>query len=73
MWRYVGRRLVLGTLAAFQRGGVVDKAVSVVAITGVSVPHYWAGIILLIMFSVQLNRLPAMGAAADGGIVAYLR
>ena len=40
---------------------------------GVSVPHYWAGIILLIIFSVQLNRLPAMGAAADGGIVAYLR
>src|SRR5258706_16189336 len=31
--------LMLGTLAAFRRGRVVDKLVSVVAITGVSVPH----------------------------------
>ena len=40
---------------------------------GVSVPHYWAGIILIIVFSVQLNWLPAMGAANDGGIWEYLR
>src|SRR6267378_2702904 len=39
--------LALGTLAAFQRGGGVDKVVSAVAITGVSVPHYWAGIMLV--------------------------
>jgi peptide/nickel transport system permease protein len=65
--------LVLGTLAAFQRGGVVDKAVSVVAITGVSVPHYWAGIILVIIFSVQLGWLPAMGGPSDPGIGPYVR
>ena len=38
-----------------------------------SVPHYWAGIILIIVFSVQLNWLPAMGAADEGGSVEYLR
>jgi peptide/nickel transport system permease protein len=44
-----------------------------VAIIGVSVPHYWAGIILIILFSVQLNWLPAMGASAEEGVVEYVR
>jgi len=65
--------LMLGTLAAFRRGRVVDKLVSVVAITGVSVPHYWAGIILVIVFSVQLGWLPAMGGPSDPGVIPYLR
>jgi len=63
----------LGTLAAFHRGRAVDKVVSAIAITGVSVPHYWAGIILVIVFSVQLGWLPAMGGPSDPGLVAYLR
>jgi peptide/nickel transport system permease protein len=65
--------LALGTLAAFYRGGVVDKMVSAVAITGVSVPHYWAGIILIVVFSVQLGWLPAMGGPSDPGVGPYLR
>jgi peptide/nickel transport system permease protein len=65
--------LGLGTLAAFRRGGVLDKVVSAVAITGVSVPHYWAGIILIIVFSVRLGWLPAMGGPADPGIGPYVR
>ena len=49
------------------------RLASLVAIIGVSVPYYWAGIILIIIFSVQLNWLPAMGAADGGGPVEYLR
>jgi len=64
--------LMLGTLAAFHRGTLVDKIVSAVAITGVSVPHYWAGIILIIVFSVRLGWLPAMGGPAEPGIGAYV-
>jgi peptide/nickel transport system permease protein len=60
-----GLGIALGLLAAFRQGHV--------AIVGVSVPHYWAGIILIIVFSVQLNWLPAMGASAEGGVVEYLR
>jgi len=63
----------LGLLAAFRQGQVLDKVASGMAVVGVSVPHYWAAIILIIIFSVQLNWLPAMGAANDPGIVAYLR
>jgi peptide/nickel transport system permease protein len=63
----------LGLIAAFRQGRVLDKVASLVAIIGVSVPYYWAGIILIIIFSVQLNWLPAMGAADGGGPVEYLR
>src|SRR2546430_17185050 len=63
----------LGLLAAFRQGRLLDKAASAVAVVGVSVPHYWAGIILIIVFSVQLNWLPAMGAADDPGVLPYLR
>src|SRR5262245_54298722 len=65
--------IALGLFAAFQRGRVLDKIMSAVAIVGVSVPHYWAAIILIIFFSVQLNWLPAMGASAEDGVVDYLR
>jgi len=65
--------IALGLLAAFRQGRVLDKLASAVAIVGVSVPHYWAGIILIIVFSVQLNWLPAMGAADGGGPLEYLR
>jgi peptide/nickel transport system permease protein len=68
-----GIGIALGLFAAFQQGRVLDKLMSAVAIVGVSVPHYWAGIILIIVFSVQLNWLPAMGASAEGGAVDSLR
>ena len=64
--------LALGTLAAFRRGAV-DKIVSAIAIAGVSIPHYWAGILLIIVFSVQLGWLPAMGGPPDPGAGPYLR
>src|SRR5262245_14094577 len=65
--------IALGLLAAFCQGRWVDKAASALAVIGVSVPHYWAGIILIIVFSVWLNWLPAMGAANDPGLREYLR
>jgi peptide/nickel transport system permease protein len=37
-----------------------------IAVTGVSMPHYWLGMVLVIIFSVLLDWLPAMGAGATG-------
>jgi peptide/nickel transport system permease protein len=68
-----GLGIALGLLAAFHQGRLLDKTASAIAVVGVSVPHYWAGIILIIIFSVQLNWLPAMGAANDPGLREYLR
>jgi peptide/nickel transport system permease protein len=53
--------VVLGTIAAFFQGRWLDKVSSATAISGVSLPHYWVGIVLIIIFSVHLNWLPAMG------------
>jgi peptide/nickel transport system permease protein len=36
------------------------------AITGVSVPHYWLAIVLVIIFSVELAWLPALGMTGSG-------
>jgi peptide/nickel transport system permease protein len=56
--------LVLGMLAGYHHGTWLDKVVSSVAIAGVSVPHYWLAIILVIVFSVQLGWLPSIGAGS---------
>ncbi len=57
---------VLGGLAGTFRGSVVDRAAVGIAVAGVSVPHYWLGMVLVVVFSVQLNMLPAMGAGPGG-------
>lgn len=59
----VSAGLGLGLLAGYHAGSWIDKVASAVAISGVSVPHYWLGIVLVVIFSAELNWLPAMGAA----------
>ena len=59
--------VVLGTIAAFFQGRGLDKWATATAITGVSLPHYWVGIMLIIIFSVELNWLPAMGMQETAG------
>lgn len=56
----------LGLLAGYFRDTWVDKLTTGIAIAGVSVPHYWLGMVLVIVFSVQLNWLPAVGAWSGG-------
>ncbi|AXS42181.1 ABC transporter permease [Breoghania sp. L-A4] len=58
--------IFLGFLAGYFRDTIFDRAITAVAITGVSVPNYWLGIVLVIVFSVQLGWLPSMGAGPGG-------
>jgi peptide/nickel transport system permease protein len=57
---------VLGALAGYDAGGLVDRIATVLSVVGVSVPHYWLGLVLTIVFSVKLGWLPAMGAGPGG-------
>ena len=57
---------VLGGLAGTFRGSLLDRAAVGLAVAGVSVPHYWLGMVLVVLFSVQWNLLPAMGAGPGG-------
>src|SRR5258707_346126 len=48
------------------RNPPMDNLGTSLAIAGVSVPHYWLGMVLVIIYSVQLNWLPAVGAGPGG-------
>ena len=58
--------IVLGAGAARWHGRWPDKLLSVLSIVGVSVPHYWFGIVLVVVFSVELQWLPAQGMGPPG-------
>ena len=56
--------IVAGVLAAVRRGKATDYAATTVALVGLSVPHFWLGILMIIYFAVQLHWLPAGGYVA---------
>lgn len=58
--------MILGFVAGYFNGSWIDKLVTSFAVAGVSVPHYWLGMVLVIVFSVFLNWLPAAGMADSG-------
>src|SRR5258708_196669 len=58
--------LFFGLIAGYFRDTWIDKVATSIAIAGVSVPHYWLGMVLVIIFSAQLNWLPAVGAGPGG-------
>lgn len=55
-----------GLIAGYFRNTWVDKLATSIAVAGVSVPHYWLGMVLVIIFSVWLNWLPAVGMGPGG-------
>lgn len=50
-----------GILAARFRGGLIDVAASLVAMSSVAVPYFWMGVLLIMLFSLQLGWLPPSG------------
>lgn len=54
--------ILLGVTAATNRGRWPDHLLSSLAVMGVSTPVYWLGLLLIILFSVNLQWLPAAGA-----------
>ncbi len=60
--------LPLGIIAATFRGGLVDHSAMTLALVGISMPNFWLGPLLAILFSVKLGWLPVSGT----GSVAHL-
>jgi peptide/nickel transport system permease protein len=50
-----------GVIAAVKRGTLFDNFFTVVALLGQSVPTFWLGVMLIILFAVQLRVLPTSG------------
>lgn len=55
--------IMLGVLAARHKGKMTDTIASMVGVVGISMPVYWLGILLIMIFSVQFKLLPIGGAA----------
>ena len=52
---------VAGSIAAMRRGTAVDRTVMGAVLVGQSTPAFWVGILLVLLFGVQLRLLPAAG------------
>jgi len=53
--------VALGTVAAARRGSGVDTAAMTIALLGTSMPSFWLGLLLIIVFGVKLGWLPVSG------------
>jgi peptide/nickel transport system permease protein len=51
----------MGILSAVKKGTMLDYAANVVALSGLSIPNFWLGIMLILLVSVNLGWLPASG------------
>ena len=58
--------VALGLIAAMQRDRWPDHVVSTISTLGMSVPNFWLGIVVIIVFAVNLGWLPASGSASIG-------
>jgi peptide/nickel transport system permease protein len=70
--------IILGTAAGYAKSRIVDRLVTSIALTGISVPNYWLAIVLVIIFSVELGMLPPMGLGPESATgwrldIAHLR
>jgi len=50
-----------GVLSAYKKGTWVDWVANVIALSGLSIPNFWLGIMLILLVSVNLGWLPASG------------
>ena len=57
----IGVAIPLGMIAAVRRGTAVDHIATTVSLAGVSIPNFWLGPLLAIVFSVELGWLPVSG------------
>jgi peptide/nickel transport system permease protein len=57
---------LFGFVAGYFQNSWIDKLASATSVLGVSVPHYWLGMVLVIIFSSTLMWLPPSGAGEGG-------
>lgn len=64
--------MTCGFIAAWKRGTWLDSLLMISAIFGVSLPHFWLGLMLILLFSVKWGLLPVAGTGFQGLILPAL-
>ncbi|MEI4769957.1 ABC transporter permease [Psychrobacillus sp. FJAT-51614] len=54
--------VTFGVISAIYHNKWVDVIIRIIALFGISMPTFWSGILLILLFGVQLNWLPIMGS-----------
>ena len=54
----------LGILAALKPGGLADRVTVIFSLVGLSIPQFWLGLLLIIVFAVDLRWLPTSGSGS---------
>ena len=61
--------MVLGVIAALRRGTLLDNAISAVAVVGIAAPIFWVGLMLIILFALNLGWFHSGGFESPKDIV----
>lgn len=61
--------LPLGTIAALNRGSLLDVVIRVVAVFGQSMPSFWVAMLLMLIVAVKLQVLPVSGLGVKNAIL----
>ena len=64
-----GIGLVLGTAAALRPHSIIDRAILVYAAVALSTPNFWLGVILVLIFAIQLGWVPAIDLSGPESFV----
>lgn len=59
----------LGTIAALRPGGIADRLTVSLGLLGLSMPQFWVGLLLIVVFAVQLKLLPTSGMGTPAHLV----
>lgn len=58
--------VLLGALAARRPGSLTDEAISIISTMGFATPLFWVGLMLIVIFSIELRWLPSAGIVTIG-------
>ena len=61
--------ILLGVIAAIKQNSIFDNLCMLLALVGVSMPHFWQGLLLMLLFGVKLGWLPISGWGEVGNVV----
>ena len=53
--------LLFGFISAYRKDSLIDRFVSLLSVTGLSLPVFWSGLLIMLLFSLKMKLLPPSG------------